>query len=126
MQKFLACHFGYCQYMDLKPLRNSFCFTQVQFCQNSHTESICVTFWDVTKCWKPVPVVILFSPEGCCMVAQPELLTPVPCETAQWHGTEVVPEQPDLICMLFDLCLWKMTKVLAEFTARHFPPAAPP
>lgn len=82
MQKFLKCHFGYCQYMDLRRLRNSFCFTQAQFCQNSHTEGICITFLDVAKCWQPVPVAILASPEGCWVVAQPQLPTPVPCGAA--------------------------------------------
>ena len=80
MQNFLECQFGYCQYMELRCLRNSFCFTQVQFCQNSHTEGICAAFLDVTKCWTPVPIAILSSFEGCCLVAQPQLPTLVPCE----------------------------------------------
>lgn len=67
MQKFLKCHFGYCQFMDLRHLRNIFGFTQAQFCQNSHTKGTRVTFLDVTKCWKPIPIAILGSPEGWCI-----------------------------------------------------------
>lgn len=36
------------------------------------------------------------------------------------HGTVVIHEQLDLISMLVDLYLWKLTEVLAEFTAKHF------
>lgn len=116
MQKLLECHFGYCQYMTLRSLRNSFCITQVQFCQNGHTEG---TFLDVAKCWKSVPVAILASPEGCWAVAVPQLPTLLPCEAAWWHGTELMHGQPDLIGMIFDLYLWKPTEVFAKFTARH-------
>lgn len=82
MQKVLKCHFDYCQSMDLRHLRNSLFFTQGQFCQNGHTGGIRVTFLDVVKCWKPVPMAILASPEGPRVVAQPPLPAPVPSEAA--------------------------------------------
>lgn len=56
MQKFLKCHFGYCQFMDLRHLRNIL-----------GTKGTRVTFLDVTKCWKPIPIAILGSPEGWCI-----------------------------------------------------------
>lgn len=78
MEKFLECHCGYCWYKDLGHLRNSFCFTQVQFSQTSHIEGTCVTFLDAAECRRAVPIAILASPEGCWVVAQPQLPTPVP------------------------------------------------